>query len=436
MSEQRERSPGAVVAGARRRAGLTQAEVAELTGLSVRAISNIERDVHSRLRRDSLVRIARVLNLDEAQVAVLRGARNREPLSGRTWTGRAWSARDWPDDGVPRAPAQLPVAVPDLVGRGRTSDAVADALTAEPAAGRVQGCPSVVVVTGAVGVGTTTLAVHVGHRVRARFPDGQLFLDLRGTADALAHALFAVGPPGGPVPTDPVDGAALLRSRLSDRRVLVVIDGATSEAEVRGLMPASSGCAVLVTSHGRLFGLEGATHIDVEPLDEEAAADLIRRSAGGAGRAADLRPLARWCGFSPLALRAVGIRLAAHPDVSPVRLLTLLAAAPRPLDLLETGGLAVRDRLAAAYATLDAAARETFARLPTMTPAELTPGGPAADAVRARLDAIADSGLLHRPTGATGHRYHLDGPAKAFARELTGGPAAARRSDQARSYCV
>ncbi|GIJ52759.1 hypothetical protein Vau01_002750 [Virgisporangium aurantiacum] len=403
---------------------MTQAEVADLTGLSVRAISNIERNVHSRLRRDSLVRIARVLNLDEAQVAVLRGVRSRQAVGrwpGEPWPGEPVPSRPRPGDGETRVPAQLPMAVPDLVGRGRVSDEVVGALTAEPATGRVRGCPSVVVVNGAVGVGKTALAVHVGHRVRAKFPDGQLFLDLRGTADALAHAVFAVGPSDGHVPTDPVDRAALLRSYLSDRRVLVVIDGAATEAQVRSLLPGSSGCAVLVTSHRRLLGLEGARHIGVDPLDEQAAVDLIRRSAGR--DPADLQPLARWCGFAPLALRAVGIRLAAHPDVSPSDLLALLATAPRPLDLLTAGDLAVRDRLAAAHDTLDGTTRRMFALLTTADPAALTPRAVAAatactpEVARARLDAIADSGLLHRLTTPDGHRYRLDGPARAFARE-------------------
>ncbi|GIJ69617.1 XRE family transcriptional regulator [Virgisporangium ochraceum] len=409
--DDRDRSPGALIAAARRRAGLTQADVAEQAGLSVRAISNIERNVHSRLRRDSLARIARVLDLDAEQVAALRGVRIRpgtgvlDPVTGA------------------RTPAQLPMAVPDLVGRATLAATVADALTAD----RIRGCPSVVVLSGEVGVGKTALAVHVGHRVRASFPDGQLFLDLGGSADALTGALFAIGHTDGRLPAEPAARAAMLRSGLSDRRVLLVIDGATTEAQVRALLPGSSGCAVLVTSRSRLTGLEGATRIGVDPLDEATAVDLIRRTAGmGAGPTTALRALARRCGRSPLALRAVGLRLATHPDLPPDDLAGLLGTAARPLDLLVAGDLAVRDRLATAYGALTEAGRRLFARLSTVDSTDLTPHGVAAAAslspedARHLLDGIADSGLLHRlATPAPGGRhFHLGGPAREFAREV------------------
>jgi hypothetical protein len=352
-----------------------------------------------------------VLNLDADQVAALRGVRARPAAVGLD-----------PVTGV-RTPAQLPMAVPDLVGRDDLVTAVVQALTTD----RIRGCPSVVVLSGEVGVGKTALAVHVGHRIRASFPDGQLFLDLGGSVDALAGALFAIGYTDGRMPADPTARAAMLRSGLSDRRVLLVIDGATTEAQVRALLPGSSGCAVLVTSRSRLAGLEGATRIGVDPLDEAAAVDLVRRTAGiGPGPTAPLQALARRCGRSPLALRAVGLRLAAHADVQPDDLVTLLDTAPRPLDLLAAGDLAVRDRLAAAYEALTGPGRRLFARLSAVDSTDLTPHGVAEAAslpledARHLLDAVVDSGLLHRlATPAPGGRhYRLGGPAREFAREV------------------
>jgi DNA-binding SARP family transcriptional activator/tetratricopeptide (TPR) repeat protein len=261
-------------------------------------------------------------------------------------------------------PALLPPDIADFVGRGRLVAEVGAALLGpEPGPLRVVG------IAGMGGIGKTALAVHVAHELADRYPDGQLYLNLQGggpvpaPAEVPARLLRALGVADRAMPADLEERQQLYRSRLAGRRVLVVLDNAASEEQVRLLLPGTGGCAVLVTSRTHLIGVEGARwfHLDVFAEDEATGllgmmSDRHRVDSEPAGAA----EIVRLCGRLPLAVRIAGARLAARPGWPLARLATLLANQRQRLDVLAAGDLAVRSSLALSYAALDDDARRLF----------------------------------------------------------------------------
>jgi len=187
-----------------------------------------------------------------------------------------------------------------------------------------------VLVAGAAGTGKTTLAVHWAHRSAARFPDGQLFLDMRGfdraarvsTADALPQMLQALGVPADEIPIGVDAQRARYRSALADRRCLIVLDNVGDPEQVRPLLPGGPGCLVLATSRDRLGGLvalDGARRLTLDILPPADAVRVLAHTAGEAAVDADpagAAELARLCGYLPLALRIAAGRLADRPHAS------------------------------------------------------------------------------------------------------------------------
>ncbi|WP_234425839.1 AfsR/SARP family transcriptional regulator, partial [Streptomyces kebangsaanensis] len=217
---------------------------------------------------------------------------------------------------APVRPAQLPATVPDFTGRSSFVTELGEVLSS--AEGRVM---AVSAVAGIGGVGKTTLAVHVAHRARAAFPDGQLYVDLQGTGPRAAEPetvlgsfLRALGTPDAAVPESLEDRAALYRSVLDGRRVLVLLDNARDAAQVRPLLPGTEGCAALVTSRVRMVDLAGAHLVDLDVMSPEEALQLFTRIVGeervASEREAALDVVAA-CGFLPLAIRIAASRLAA-----------------------------------------------------------------------------------------------------------------------------
>lgn len=256
-------------------------------------------------------------------------------------------------------PHLLPADVADFVGR--------DDLIAEVR--RLVGGPvRVVALAGKPGVGKSALAVHLAHRLPgAEFPDGELYMDLSGTRaqptsseEVLGRFLRALGIPGDAIPDGVDERAEMYRSLLAERRMLVVLDDVTSEAQVRPLLPGSGRSAVLVTSRIRLTGLPGVRVLDVEVMEGAAAVDLLAAVIGRARVVAEpaaADAIVRLIGGLPLALRIVAARLAARPNWSLAWMQERLSDERRRLDELAHGELMVRASLVLTYDGLEPAAR-------------------------------------------------------------------------------
>ena len=329
-----------------------------------------------------------------------------------------------------RPACQLPASVADFTGREQE---LAGLLTRLPGEGM-----AVTVVTGMPGVGKTELAVHGAHERASAFPDGQLcaWLDDGGSPRdpqiVLGELLRGLGVPAGDIPVSSFEREAMYRSVLAGRRVLVLVDGASSAAQVRPLLPGTAGCAVLVTSRSRLADVDGAKIIELGGMLPVDAVSLLGQISGrelmGANAESALA-IAAMCGYLPLALRIAGARLANDPDLSVTGLAELLYDDGRRLDELSVGDQSVRARFAAAARGLSGTARAVLALLAAVGPRD-APGwlvasmlfeDPAANLV---APALANVGLLHRvhgvPTtgGSKGPAYRMHPLVRAYAGEL------------------
>ncbi|MFJ8107318.1 AfsR/SARP family transcriptional regulator [Streptomyces sp. NPDC096132] len=273
------------------------------------------------------------------------------------------------EPGVVRVrPAQLPASVPDFTGRSAFVGELSKVLAgAGDGAGRVM---AVSALAGIGGVGKTTLAVHVAHRARAAFPDGQLYVDLQGTAaraaepeTVLGSFLRALGTADSAIPDSLEDRAALYRSVLDGRRVLVLLDNAKDAAQVRPLLPGTEGCAALVTSRMRMVDLAGAHLVDLDVMSPDEALTLFTRIVGeervASEREAALDVVAA-CGFLPLAIRIAASRLAARRTWTVAVLAAKLADERRRLDELQAGDLAVKATFELGYGQLEPAQARAF----------------------------------------------------------------------------
>jgi len=252
---------------------------------------------------------------------------------------------------APLVPSQLPADIPDFTGRGEHVKFLSDLLSDAPEDDD-PGAVAVGLVVGTGGLGKTTLAVHAAHRLRTRFPDGQLYMNLRGaseqpvqSADVLARFLRDLGVAGSNVPVGEDERAALYRSRLAGMRMLIVLDDARDAAQVRPLLPGSSSCGVLVTSRHHVPGLVGARTVDLDVLDHSEAHALLVRIVGAerlaAEPAATTQVLAACAGL-PLAIRIAGARLAARANWTVQTLARRLTDERRRIDEFKVGDLAVR----------------------------------------------------------------------------------------------
>lgn len=255
------------------------------------------------------------------------------------------------------APFQVPPDTAHFTGRtGEVSQLLNLWPGDEPATTLVVSATS-----GMAGIGKTALAVHVAHQMAERFPDGVLFCDLRGFTpgigpvtpdDALDYLLRGLGASGSQIPADRDSRVATYRTVLSGRRVLVVLDNAASEAQVRPLLPGTPGCLVLVTSRRRLAGLDDAEHVILDILPAHHAVTLFTKVAGDRVTTADHRiveQIVARCGHLPLAIRIAAARLRISRTATPERLLDQLRAQSDPLAALEDGERSVRAAFTVSY---------------------------------------------------------------------------------------
>jgi DNA-binding SARP family transcriptional activator len=268
---------------------------------------------------------------------------------------------------VAEPPGQLPADIADFTGRARDVQRLCDLAPAGPDAGLEAGAVEVALVAGAGGLGKTTLAVHVAHRLRPHFPDGQLYVNLLGASpqplspgDVLARFLRDLGVSSTQIPVDPDERAALLRTRLTGRRVLMVLDDARDSAQIRPLLPGSGSCAVIVTTRGRLPDLASTRLVDLDVLEDAEARTLLRTIVGAErtdAEAAATDEVLADCAGLPLAIRIAGARLTARAGWSVRTLASRLRSEQRRLDELKVGDLAVRATFEVSFASLPGPSR-------------------------------------------------------------------------------
>ncbi len=293
----------------------------------------------------------------------------------------------------------------------------------------------VAAVIGAGGLGKTTLAVHAAHLLRVQYPGGQLYANLQGASptpappsDVLARFLRDLGMDPARIPADEEERAAHYRSRLTDQRVLIVLDDAKDAAHVRPLLPGSASCAVLVTTRNRMPDLAGSRFVDLDVLEPAEAGEMFAGIIGADRAAADPQATTEVltaCAGLPLAIRIAAARLSARSGWSMRTIATRLADQRRRLDWLQTGDLAVRACFEVSFTSLPprpghggTEAAHAFRLLGTWQgssiglPAAVAligeDGGDVADA----LEVLVDAQLLQSPAP---DRYRFHDLLKAYA---------------------
>ncbi|MFI6820505.1 tetratricopeptide repeat protein [Micromonospora sp. NPDC050187] len=317
-------------------------------------------------------------------------------------------------------PFQVPAPPADFTGRRDHLRRLGGLLSRDPNLP----APStmvVAVVSGTAGVGKTALALRSAQLLRPAFPDGQLHVDLQGfgsrpvpPVEVLARFLRALDVADRRIPREEAESAALFRSLLTDRRMLVVLDNARNAAQVRALLPGTGGNAVLITSRNRLAGLAGALVVELGLPSAEEALDMLASVAGSArvtAEAAAAGELVQACGLLPIALRVAGGRLASRPRWTVRSALERLADRRHRLDQLRVGDVAVDASFDLSYQELSPKTARTFrllALLPGETfsePAAVALLGRAADEVDDDLHELVDGNLVQL-TGGDRYRYH------------------------------
>jgi DNA-binding SARP family transcriptional activator len=266
------------------------------------------------------------------------------------------------------APAQLPAEIPDFVGRRTELDRFTRLLTGPD----VQGL-RVINVVGRPGIGKSAFVAKAARGVRECFPDGQLHVDLTtedgtpvATRQVLCSMLKALGADEAAVPNSLAEAAMMFRSWTADRRLLVVLDKARSTETLRHLFPSGSGCALVVVSRTPIDALPGAVRLRLPVLSIADATRLLAETVGESRVSQELdaaEKLAELADRLPLALRAIGAKLAGRPSWHLSRMVARMTDEPNRMSELSYGGFDVFGRLAEAYQMLSPRQRWVFRRL-------------------------------------------------------------------------
>ncbi|WP_051789966.1 helix-turn-helix domain-containing protein [Streptomyces sp. NRRL S-1022] len=426
---------GARLLALRTGAGLSQEELAQTAGISVRALSDMERGRSRGPQRRTVHALVTALRLSP------QDARELERLASLGRPRRAPTTEVLPPVAVPDTVA--PTGAPDLLPRaprgfhGRAAELAA---VSRAAAGEAPVC----LVVGPAGVGKTALVLHWAHQNRAGFPDGRLYADLRGFGDTgepplmevLREFLPALGVADGRIPESVNGAAALFRSLAADRQLLVVLDNARDSEQVRPLLPGGRRCVTVVTSRHRLPGLivtDTARPVAVDVLGPSDGTMLLAGVLGAErvrAEPAAARRLAELCGGLPLALRVAAARLAQRPDWSLGAMAAELSDETRRLSLLDVEDTGVRAALRVTLQQLPEHVSRLFAHLgchpgthvDRYAAAALADTDPAAAETCVERLAVA-----HLVTETAPGRWAMHDLVRLYARSLDAGPDALKR---------
>lgn len=321
-------------------------------------------------------------------------------------------------------PSLLPPDISDFVGRQDALRQIRGLI--EGGQDRSGTAVTISSIAGKAGVGKTALAVRVAHQLMPHFPDGQLYVNLRGAEarpvppdTVLERFLRVLGVDRSAIPEDLEQRVMLYRARLAGKRVLVLLDNAASAAQVRPLLPGAASCAVLVTSRIRLPELEGAHPVLLDVLDQPQAVELLGNIAGPARVLAETGPadeIVTLCGRLPLAVRIAGARLALKAHWRLSRLADRLRDERQRLNELRTGDLEVRASFALSYDGQPAPERRAFRLLGVLDLPEFAawvaaalldrPVEQAADLLERLVDAQLLEPAGEDPSGEIRYRFH------------------------------
>lgn len=385
-------SLGGLIRHYRAAAGLTQEGLAVRAGLSVRAVSDVERGRTRRPHQQTILVLTQALGLGEAETREMT-ALGRGLMSAAPAAGPPPAQLGPPQQGVDLAvPQQLPMAISHFVGREVELARLSTYIS------QCHDLMQVAVVGGLPGVGKSSLAIHWAHSAKRIFPDGQVHVDLQGCdpqsgplspAQALRRVLRSFHVPAAQIPADLHGQVALYRTALAEQRMLLVLDNASNAEQVRLLLPSSPGCFVLITSRQRLtslVALQGARPISLGMLTEQESWKLLTGLLGQdrlQAEPAAARELITCCDGLPMALSIIAARAAVRPTVPLAALAAELRRSGQRLSAFDGGHPA---------ADLRAAFTTSWQRLPE-------PGRQLMRLLARRPDTSLDVALVARQAG-------------------------------------
>jgi tetratricopeptide (TPR) repeat protein/transcriptional regulator with XRE-family HTH domain len=398
----------------RTEAGLTQEGLALAAGLSTRSVSDLERGVNLRARRETARLLADALKLTGAARAEFEAAARGELVASPHRSEVPAAA-----DSVAAATRTLPRDVANFTGRRAELHQLADAI----ANGHAGGVVGICAIGGMAGIGKTAFAVHAAHLLASQFPDGQIYLPLHGhtpgqkpvdPAEALSSLLLTAGVPASQIPPGLETRSRLWRDYLAGTRLLLVLDDAAGHEQVRPLLPGTAGSLVLLTSRRHLTALEDTHTINLDTLPAVEAAELLIRLAGRLGLDPGdpaIGEITRLCGYLPLAIGLLAGQLRHHPAWSCASLAADLAAARDRLAFMHAENLSVAAAFDLSYVDLTPGQKQMFRRLGLSPGNDVDAYAAAALAgvdlavAQRRLEALYDQHLLTEP-GYGRYRMH------------------------------
>ncbi len=420
---------------------LTQGELSKAASVPVRTISDLERGISRRPHPDTIRRLAEALDLVGAELAAFYVAArasavpyqdeqvavsaDTQAAGAESAPGPAAASGDRAG-GVAAAARTLPRDIASFTGREQELTELLGAAEADAPVG-------ICVVDGMAGIGKTAFAVHAAHRLADHFPDGQIFLELRGhvpgqapadPADALTSLLQTVGVDARQIPQGTQERARLWRDRMASKRLLMLLDDAADSGQVRPLLPGTAGCLVLVTSRARLAALEDVRVISLDTLTPDEASVLFVRLASRPGLApADpaVAEIVGLCGYLPLAVGILAARLRHHKAWTPAWLAADLAAARSRRELMRAENLSVAAAFTLSYKDLATGEQQLFRRLGIYPGIDIDSyaasalNGTALTVTRRHLDGLYDQHLISEPAPG---RYRLHDLLREHARDL------------------